>query len=129
MFNINIIQKNALRRMRKIKGNLENLPWLVVGEIYRQSIHRNFIMGGRPTKWRKRKKKYPWPILRKSDTLKNAHYVRLIPNGVAVGNPLIYARAQFLGRPEINLVARNALVGQPADRKKADKVLRDSIIV
>lgn len=114
--------------MRVIGRKLDDLPWLIIGEIYRQSVHQNFIMGGRPTKWAKRKKSYPWPILRKSDTLKNSHYVEIIPGGVAVGNRLVpYNFAQNFGVPP-HLIGRKYLLGQPADRKKAVGVFRSHIL-
>ncbi len=124
MFNANIYARKAKRRMRWYSDRLDFLPWLQVGEIVRQSVHLNFVKGGRPTKWPKRRRSYPHPILRASDTLKNAHYIETILNGVAVGNRLIYQAVHNFGYPPRNIPQREYLLVQDRDRNDINKLFR-----
>lgn len=78
-------------------------------------------------KWSPRKTDRPWPILRKSDTLKNAHYVEKIHNGVAIGNRIVYAAAHNFGYPPRNLPARPFLNVAPADVEEIRNLFRKHI--
>ena len=127
MLSITVQTKNARKRMQDIRKRLNNLPWLAAGEIVRQSIHQNFIMGGRPKKWAKRKVEQSWPVLRKSDTLMNAHYVEPIINGVAIGNRLAYQAVHNFGYPPKNIAKREYLMTQQKDIKAIMKIFKKHI--
>jgi len=127
----------ALRKLRRVAERSDSLPWLEIGELVRDSVKENFRVGGRyspleekmggSNRWIERKKSASWPVLRKSDTLMENHYVELVQNGVAVGNRLIYAAVHNYGYPDKNIEKRPYLVVQPEDLVKIDNIISNYI--
>ena len=88
--------QNLERKLNTLNKRANNLPWREAGIIVQRSMRRNFDVGGRyrdkdsdiggPRKWKKRKKNYPHPILKKSLRLRNSIYWQPISDGVQVGS-------------------------------------------
>ena len=121
---IKINSRRAMRRFDRLDRQADSLPWMQAGEIVRTSVHRNFDEGGRPVKWQPRKVDRPWPILRKSGDLRNAHYVESIPNGVAIGNRIVYQAVHNFGYPPRNIPQREYLMVQPEDLQGINDLFR-----
>lgn len=86
-------------------------------------IQTNFDVGGRGStkkdtldgiggsrRWRARKRAYPWPILRKSGTLRNRIIREIKPKSFTLWSKLPYSRAHQLGYRPGKLPARPFLV-------------------
>lgn len=102
-------------RLQRLRRNLDSIPWNEIGQDARESILRNFDVGGRPKKWPKRKINRPWPILNRKGSLKNAHYVNPIKDGVIIGNRKVYAAVHNYSYPPRNIPQRKYLMIPPGD--------------
>lgn len=127
MIKVEVDARNVLQRLNKMAKNVDTLPWIQVGNLVRESVKDNFTAGGRPNKWVPRKVSKPWPILVKSGTLKNSHYVELIQNGVKVGNKVPYQAVHNFGYPPRNIAQREYLMVQPEDFLKIDNIITNHI--
>lgn len=111
------------KKIVKLEKRLNNLPWQQVGNYAQQIVKNNFDAGGRPNKWKKRKKNYPWPILRRTDTLRNANMVEAIPGGTSVVNRTIYQAVHNFGYPKRNIPKREYLLIGKQNREHITRFL------
>ena len=118
MINIEINSNNLLKRLKSIERNLNTLPWQSIGNVVRDSVHRNFDVEGRPVKWKPRKDNKPHPILNKSGRLKNSIYVEEQKNGVSIGSRVPYQAVHQYGYAPRNIPARPYLTIQEQDKKQ-----------
>lgn len=137
--NYTIDTSGAEEKLKRLKKRLNSIPWRQVGEIAKQSMQKNFDVGGRYSragsikggsrKWKARKKKAAWKILRKSGKLQRSFYVRESVDSVVIGSRGVsYNRAHNLGYPGRNLPARTFLVVQAQDKKVMSKLIKDHLI-
>jgi phage gpG-like protein len=126
-------------KLLRVKKRINTIPWKQAGEIVKQSMHKNFEVGGRYSrvgsvkggsrKWRARKKKAAWKILRKSGKLQRSFYVSPKPNSVVVGSRgLDYNRAHNLGYSKRKLPARPFLVVQAQDLANVKELVKNHLI-
>jgi len=115
------------KKLFKLNKRLNNLPWQQVGNYAQQVIKNNFDVGGRPNKWKKRKKNYPWPTLRRTDALRNANIVEAIPGGTSIVNRIIYQAVHNFGYPKRNIPKREYLLIGKQNRKHITRFLSDHL--
>lgn len=102
-------------KLKQVWINSQTIPWYDIGVIARDSIHKNFDVGGRP-KWPKRKVAQKHPILMKTRALKFSHYIAPKNHGVLVGNKsLIYNATQNYGDDSRNIKKREHVKLQKID--------------
>lgn len=128
MLNVKPEHSGLDRKLDNTLSRMKNLPWLSIGNIARDAVHKNFVVGGRPVKWAARKKSVPWRVLRKTDGLMMSHYVELINIGVAVGNKTKpYNALQNFGYPAKNVAERKYLIVPQEDIKEILKISKNHI--
>ena len=118
----------AKKRYKRMHDNTYTVPFFFIGNKMRDSIHRNFIEGGRPNRWVPRKKSYPWPILRKTNSLAMAHTVELIENGVSVVNRKPYQAVHNFGYPPRNIPERRYMLFQDGEVKEYTEIVTNHIL-
>lgn len=91
------------------------MPWRQAGDIVKQSVQVNFVLGGSPRKWAPRKVSRPWPVLRKSDTLMLSIYNKVLSNAVAIGTRKVYAAVHNFGYKPFNILKRKYLFAKRED--------------
>ena len=125
------------RALRKTMARCKDLrpAWELVGMDLLRSIDSNFDAEGRPSAWapwtaayaEKRAKKKPGKILTLDARLRRSITSEPDARGVTIGSNVVYARAQQLGRKDINLPPRPFAVVQDADWPKIEKTIGDYI--
>ncbi|MEO7958423.1 MAG: phage virion morphogenesis protein [Fibrobacteria bacterium] len=116
-----------------VKKTSATRPAMVaISGVLMDAVEENFEQQGRP-KWPKlsearikeRKRKGTWPgkILTEYGQLATSFSPRATNDSAIVGTNVRYAAAQFLGLPENNVPARNALTFLPEDMAEAELVL------
>lgn len=123
MIKTEVDASGMIKRMKKINKNLDDLPWLKVGAIAKDSVEENFDSGGGDKKWIPRKVNEPWPILIKSGRLRNSIYTEKIKDGVTVGSRVPYQAVHEFGYPKGGIPARSFLEVQNEDLKMIKKLI------
>lgn len=134
MIEMKVDSSNAVRLFEQLAARTQDTrPAMVaIAGIMRASVEENFEVQGRP-RWsslskariRERTRKGTWPgkILTEFGQLAASMSTRATLDTAVVGTNVKYAAAQFLGLPEKNIPARNALVLQEKDMGDAETVL------
>lgn len=116
-------------RLKRLRRNLDNIPWGEIGQDGIESIFRNFDVGGRPRRWPARKKSRPWPILNKSGNLKASHYSYPVSDGVILANrEKKYARTHHHGDRSRNIKKRKFLIIPPIDVRGIKRKIKKHMV-
>ncbi len=107
-------------RLKRLRRNVDNIPWGEIGIMGRESIWRTFDVESRHRyrKWKERKDNKPHPILNKSGNLRNTLYVEPENNAVVIGSRVIYAAVHNFGFPARNIPQRKFLKLLKGDLKE-----------
>jgi len=125
MINIEIDDHAVLEFFHDLSDRSKDLPLDEIGKILVDSIHQNFLDGGRPDPWEPRKKDYPWPTLMKSRDLYNSINYDIDKSGEESSVNLSYGEDYGIFHDEgtVFLPKRQFMCIQPEDVGRIEDVI------
>ena len=125
---INIDTKGYKKKVAEIRKRLRTIPYSLIGDMAIDMVKYNFDVGGNPDKWKPRKKNKPWPILKKSLTLRNSIYKKPTKSYVLIGSKVPYQAVHNFGFPKRNIAQRKYLVIDKNGQEVLIDVVKSHII-
>lgn len=124
--------KKLQRDIRLLARALEHGDsfWNEIGKSAVKTVRKNIDRGGRPSKWVPRKKKYSWPILKKTKALYRSIKYRIGKESLIIYSNLVYASRQNWGynKNGISHPARPYLVIPQEDEKGLAKIVQSYLV-
>ncbi len=125
-----------IQQRKKVLSGQDPVMYEGIRQVVRDSTFENFIVHGRPTRWKKRKRPYPWPILIKTGNLleETLRHIEQDPwehqppeHQLKILSPY-YGWFHQYGAPNNNLVPRPYIyLTKNKERPKIKKIITESL--